>query len=40
VQVLGNFSNSDHKLIFWNLDIDAKITEGNKIKYDYHRVDT
>jgi len=40
VQDLGNFSNSDHKLIFCNLDIEAKIAKENKIKYDYHRMDT
>ena len=30
VQDLGNFSSSDHKLIFCNLDIAAKTATGNK----------
>jgi len=38
VQDLGNFSSSDHKLIFCNLDIAAKIATGNKTKYDYNRM--
>ena len=38
MQDLGNFSSSDHKLIFCNLDIAAKIATGNKTKYDYNRM--
>jgi len=39
VQDLANFSSSDHKLIFCNLDIAAKTATGNKTKYDYNRMD-
>ena len=39
MQDLGNFSSSDHKLIFCNLGIAAKIATGNKTKYDYNRMD-
>ena len=38
MQDLGNFSSSDHKLIFCNLDIAAKTATGNKTKYDYNRM--
>ena len=34
MQDLGN-----HKLIFCNLDVAAKIATGNKTKYDYNRMD-
>jgi len=40
VQVLGNFENSDHKLLCRNLNIAKEAEDSIEVRYDYDKMDT